>query len=245
MLSAERLTKTYGGLIAVHDVSLSVGRGERRAVIGPNGAGKTTLFNLLSGESPPLRGRVFLADRDITRLPVHVRARLGIGRTYQRNSLFPTLTVSQNILLASQAHTPVVRHLLRSADAFPDVARTTYETLERFELGEYASMRAGELSYGVQRQIEVALALARGARVLLLDEPTAGMSPRETQALVRMIRGMPRDTTLVIIEHDMDVVFDLADVITVLYVGRVIAEGPPEQVRGNSEVRNVYLGAGG
>jgi branched-chain amino acid transport system ATP-binding protein len=241
-LRAENLTKAFGGLRAVDDVSLSVAPYERRAIIGPNGAGKTTLFNLLSGEIPPLGGRVFLNEREITRLAVYERARLGLGRTYQRNSLFPNLTVLDNVRLAVQARLRVERKLLRPVGAFGELTMATREVLERFSLADYAQSLVRELSYGMQRQMEVTLALARGAQVLLLDEPTAGMSPGETRALVDMIREMPRDATLLIIEHDMDVVFELADSVTVLHLGRVIAEGAPEQVKGNREVRDIYLG---
>ena len=242
MLRAENLSRNFGGLMAVNNVSLSVEPGERRAIIGPNGAGKTTLFNLLSGELPPLQGRIFLDQQDITPLPVHERARLGIGRTFQRNNLFLNLTVFENVRLAIQGRAGVSHRAFAPIERFTTLQEETERLLERFGLQDQASLLARNLSYGEQRQLEVALALATQPRVLLLDEPTAGMSPAETAAMIGMIQEMPRDITLLIIEHDMDVVFSLADRITVLHYGEVIADGTPEEVKGNPRVMEVYLG---
>jgi branched-chain amino acid transport system ATP-binding protein len=242
MLRAENLSRNFGGLMAVNNVSLSVAPGERRAIIGPNGAGKTTLFNLLSGELPPLQGRIFLDQQDITPLPVHERARLGIGRTFQRNNLFLNLTVFDNVRLAIQARAGVSHRAFTPIVRFATLREETERLLERFGLQDQANVQVRNLSYGEQRQLEVALALATQPRVLLLDEPTAGMSPAETAAMIEMIQEMPRDITLLIIEHDMDVVFSLADRITVLHYGEVIADGTPEEVKGNPRVMEVYLG---
>ncbi len=242
ILRTEHLSRNFGGLMAVNNVSISVEPGERRAIIGPNGAGKTTFFNLLSGELAPLSGRIFLDEQDITPLPVHERARLGIGRTFQRNNLFLGLTVYENVQLAVQQRLGLASRWLRPARTFEALRQEVLELLRALGLEERLFEPASSLSYGEQRQLEIALALAMKPRVLLLDEPTAGMSPAETTAMVEMIASLPRDVTLLIIEHDMDVVFSLADRITVLHYGEVIADGTPEEVKGNPRVLEVYLG---
>jgi len=246
-LRVEELTRAFGGVIAVNRVSLRVRPGERRAIIGPNGAGKTTFFNLLSGNLAPTTGRIFLDDRDITTLPTHERVRLGLGRTFQQSSLFPSLSVRENIRLAIQARHRVAHRPFSSAERVPEVEHAIDETLERFGFSDQAADVVRELSYGEQRQLEIALAVATRPRVLLLDEPTAGMSPAETVVMSRLIRSLPADTTVLIIEHDMDVVFDLAERITVLHHGEVLADGTAPEVRADPRVMEVYLGieAGG
>lgn len=244
MLRVEGLSRNFGGLMAVNNVSLAVESGERRAIIGPNGAGKTTLFNLLSGEMRPLKGHIFLDRQDITPLPSYERARLGIGRTFQRNNLFLNLTVFENVRLATQVTAHVSHRPFVPIERFEALQEETQALLERIGLQEQAGVPARNLSYGEQRQLEVALALATHPRVMLLDEPTAGMSPAETRAMVDMIRDMPQDITLLIIEHDMDVVFDLADRITVLHYGEVIADGTADEVQADPRVMEVYLGLG-
>jgi branched-chain amino acid transport system ATP-binding protein len=243
-LRTEQLRKHYGGLRAVDGVDLEVREGERRAVIGPNGAGKTTLFHLLSGEVPASGGRILLFGRDVTRLPSFRRAALGVGRTYQVTNLFPRLSVLENTLLATlglrrekyDPFSPLAKHREPMEDA--------RRLLEEFGLWEERDWPIGSLSYGEQRQLEIILALAGRPRLLLLDEPTAGLSPAETQAVTQLIRGLDSRITVLLIEHDMDVAFQVAQRITVLHFGRVLAEGTVEEVRANPEVQAIYLGSG-
>ncbi len=226
--------------MAVNSVSLAVKPGERRAIIGPNGAGKTTLFNLMSGALTPTAGRVYFGDSDITNLAPHQRSHLGLARTFQRNNLFLGLTVWENVRLAGHPFKGIGLHTFGSPDS--KESRTIEESLERVGLIDRRDTIARILSHGEQRQLEVAIALATQPRVLLLDEPAAGMSPGETNRLMEILREMPREVTLVIIEHDMDVVFALAEHITVLHYGEVIADGTPERVKKNSKVVQAYLG---
>jgi branched-chain amino acid transport system ATP-binding protein len=243
-LRTEQLRKHYGGLRAVDGVDLEVREGERRAIIGPNGAGKTTLFHLLSGEVPASGGRILLFGRDVTRLPSFRRAALGVGRTYQVTNLFPRLSVLENTLLATlglrrekyDPFSPLAKHREPMEDA--------RRLLEEFGLWEKRDWPIGSLSYGEQRQLEIILALAGRPRLLLLDEPTAGLSPAETQAVTQLIRGLDSRITVLLIEHDMDVAFQVAQRITVLHFGRVLAEGTVEEVRANPEVQAIYLGSG-
>jgi len=243
-LRAEGLSKHYGGLRAVDGVRLEVREGERRAIIGPNGAGKTTLFHLLSGEVLPTAGRILLYGQDITRLPSYRRAALGVGRTYQVTNLFPRLTVLENALLATfglrrEKYDPF-RPVRTHRQAMEDACRL----LEAFGLWDRRDWPIGSLSYGEQRQLEIVLALAGRPRVLLLDEPTAGLSPVETQAVTRMVRDLDPRITVLLIEHDMDVAFEVAHRVTVLHFGRVLAEGTVDEVRANPEVQAIYLGVG-
>jgi branched-chain amino acid transport system ATP-binding protein len=244
ILSIERVTRRFGGLLALHDVSLSVAAGERHAVIGPNGAGKTTLFNVVSGELTPTSGRVSLLDRPVTGLPSHEIARRGLARTFQRNNLLFSLTALENVRLAAQAHTAATRRLLTPVHRLTDLQEHARSLLARMDLADRAAVPARALSYGEQRQLEVAIALAGRPRVLLLDEPTSGMSPAETNRMTALLDRLGREQTVVIIEHDMDVVFALADRITVLHLGEVIACGAPQAVRADARVQEVYLGTG-
>jgi ABC-type branched-subunit amino acid transport system ATPase component len=239
MIEARDLRRVFGGIAALDGVTLHVDEGERRAIIGPNGAGKTTLFNVLTGELAPTSGTVRLAGEDVTRRQPHQLARRGLARMYQRNELFDPLTARDNVALAIAASSGPYRPFTS-----PPVSEraTSQELLERVGLAERADAPAKALSHGERRQLELALALAQRPRVLLLDEPTAGMSSAETARITELIASLDRSLTIVIVEHDMDVVFRLADRISVLHEGRVLAEGTPEQMRGDRMVNEVYLG---
>ncbi len=242
VLKVESLHRHFGGLRALNGVSLAVEAGERRAIIGPNGAGKTTLFNLIAGELAPTSGRILLHGRDVTGLKPNQLCSLGISRTFQKNNLFLGLTVFENVRLAVQVRQAIGRNLWSPIGRFSGCMAETSELLQRLGLWDRRDVLARNLSYGEQRQLEVAIALASRPSVLLLDEPTAGMSPAETLQMTEMIRSLPRDLTLLIIEHDMDVVFALADRITVLQNGEVLASGTPDRVKADPQVQSVYLG---
>lgn len=244
-IEVRRLDKRFAGLVVLSDVNLRVEAGSRHAVIGPNGAGKTTLFNVIAGQLAPTRGQVFYFGEDVTALPPEARARRGLGRTFQRNNLFFELTARENVQLAVLVHRGLCRQWFRPVHADRETAARTEEILAMVGLEDVAGQRAADLSYGYQRQLEIGVALATEPRVLLLDEPTAGMSPAETQRMTALIRSLPPDTTVLIIEHDMDVVAALADRISVLHLGRVLVDGPADQVRGDPEVASVYLGLNG
>lgn len=238
------LAKVFGGLSAVDGVSLSVAAGERRVLIGPNGAGKTTLFHCITGTLKPTRGSVRLFGRDVTREPEHRRTALGMGRTFQITNVFPDLTLLENMTLAIVGTDQRKWVMHRAVAAFADVRRQALEGLEAVGLAGRAAQPVKLVSYGERRQLELALALNTRPKVLFLDEPCAGLSPSERQRISKMIAGLPRDITLVMIEHDMDVALGLADRVTVLHQGRVILEGTPDEVRANAEVREVYFGHG-
>jgi branched-chain amino acid transport system ATP-binding protein len=235
------LRRDFGGIRALAGVDLAVRPGERRAIIGPNGAGKTTLFNVLTGELRATAGAARLGGADLGGHTTLQRARLGLVRMYQRNELFDRLSVLDNALLSVGSLRGAYRPI-RSPLAAERVDAEA--VLERVGLGGRGSVAAGALSHGERRQLELALALARRPTVLLLDEPTAGMSPAETERIAALIAGLDRALTILIVEHDMDVVFRLADRITVMHEGRVIAEGTPDEIRGDRQVHDVYLGKG-
>ena len=243
LLSIDKLARSFGALSAVAGVSLAVGRAERRAVIGPNGAGKTTLFNLITGQLAPSGGRVVFDGVPVTGLAPHAVARRGISRSFRRNNLFPGLTVLESLRLAAAADGRGSYRL------FGDVARLrapldrARETAAAVGLADRIDAPAGALSYGEQRQLEVGIALATRPKLLLLDEPTAGMSPEETDRMTRLLVGLPREVTLLIIEHDMDVVASLADRVTVLHYGEVLLEGSFAEVKADPRVYEVYLGS--
>ncbi len=241
-LGLEEVTKDFGGLRAVDQVSLQVAQGERRAIIGPNGAGKTTLFNLISGELPVTAGRIFLFGQDITRMPAHRRVAAGLGRTYQITNIFPGLTVEENVYLAVQGLLPLKFQAWHRRPRQGELLERVDRILDTVGLTHVRHARAGEISHGEQRQLEIALALATQPKVLLLDEPGAGLSARERGLVANLIRSLPRDLTVVLIEHDMDLALGLVDRVTVLHYGQVIAEGTPDEVRRNEEVQRVYLG---
>jgi branched-chain amino acid transport system ATP-binding protein len=236
------VSKEFDALRAVDRVSLRVEGGERHVIIGPNGAGKTTLFHCITGTLRPSAGRVALFGRDVTHLPEHRRTALGIGRTFQISNVFADLTLLENLVLAVLGTDRRKWVMHRTVDALDTLSRRARAGLELVGLAHRAHQPAKLLSYGERRQLEFALALNGSPRVLLLDEPCAGLSPGERQGVSRMIGGLPRDITLLMIEHDMDVALGLADRVTVLHRGRVILQGSPAEVQGNPDVRDVYFG---
>jgi branched-chain amino acid transport system ATP-binding protein len=244
LLSLGQVSKNYAGLKALHDIKLAVEPGERRAIIGPNGAGKTTLFHLISGQVPPSSGKITFDGEDVTRRGPHEMARRGLARTFQTNNLFLHLTVFENVRLAVQVRMGRSGRWFKPWWGYDDVNDRTNAVLQRAALAGRRDDLATTLSYGEQRQLEMAIALAGEPKLLLLDEPTAGMSVAETAHTVEAIGALPRDLTMLIIEHDMDTIFAIADRITVLDHGQVLAEGTPDTVRSDREVRAVYLGEG-
>ena len=241
VLRANGLSRRFGGLLAVDDVSLELAIGELHAVIGPNGAGKSTLVNLLAGELAPSAGSIRIDGRDVTGWSNWQIARCGVGRSFQRTSLMPELTVLENVRLATQAHTPA-RHLLRRLrDDDPSVT-AALAALARVGLASVAAHIAGTLSHGQLRQLEIGIAIATRPKVLLLDEPLAGMGPEESEAFAALLSELARDHAVLLVEHDMDVVFAVAQRMTVMVDGRVLECGAPEAIRASSSVRDAYLG---
>jgi branched-chain amino acid transport system ATP-binding protein len=277
-LSVEGLSKHFGGVQALQQLTLSVERGERRAIIGPNGAGKSTLFGIITGEVTTSQGRVLLRDQDIGRLEMAERAALGLGVTFQRNNLFEGLTALENLRLAVWRSRPgsrrsypfprffgtrlraspepaekagsmgwraarTVLDWFRPMAAFSEITDEVEASLEWAGLSAVRDLKAGELAYGQQRALEIAIALATRPTLMLMDEPTAGMSPGETLATTRQLQELPRTLTLCVIEHDMDVVFSLADRITLLHYGQEIITGSPSTVRNDPRAQDIYLGS--
>jgi branched-chain amino acid transport system ATP-binding protein len=241
-LAVSDLSKSFDGLLAVEGVDFSVEIGERLVIIGPNGAGKTTLFNLVTGDLAPSRGRIYLFGQDITRKSIHRRTRLGMARTFQLTNLFPNLTLSDAVFLAVEGTSTLKFTIHRPASSFKELLIKTERMIEQWGLREYQHALIQDLSYGVQRQLEVVMTLASGAKLLLLDEPTAGLSPSERSTLVSMILNLDPEITLVSIEHDMDVAFQVARKMIVLHYGHLLAEGSPEEIKANPRVREIYLG---
>ncbi len=242
-LTVEGLAHSFGGLQALNGVTLDAAVGERLVIVGPNGAGKTTLFNAVTGLIHPTAGRIWLLGHDVTRLAPYRRVRLGLGRTFQITTLFPRLTVLESVLLAVQGADRARFALHRPVSAYPRLFAATEALLAEWDLDARRDVRTRELSYGEQRQVELILALAARPRVLLLDEPTAGLSPAETAAVAAMIERFPRDVTILLIEHDMDVALALADRVIVLFQGRVLATGSRDEVREDPRVAAIYLGS--
>jgi branched-chain amino acid transport system ATP-binding protein len=242
MLQVERLAKRFGGIVATDDFALDVAKGELHAVIGPNGAGKTTLIAQLSGQLRPDSGRIRFGGDDITALPMYRRSRLGLARSFQVTSLFLDLSVLDNVSLAVQAHAGHSFHFWRDARAEAELREPARVALGRVGLSTRADLPASALSHGEHRQLELAMALGAAPRMLLLDEPMAGLGPEESAAMVEMLRALKGDLTILLVEHDMEAVFALADRITVLVYGRVIASGAPADIRANDSVRQAYLG---
>jgi len=242
ILETQNLMKDFGGFVATNNVSLELREGERHAIIGPNGAGKTTFFNLITGHLLPSSGTVTFEGKDITGMVPHKLVRLGVARSFQRINIYPRMTVFENVQVALIARDN--NHFKLFSLGEPHNRQDTAELLELVGLVEEAPEIAGELSYGKQKQLELAIALAENPRVLLLDEPTAGMSPQETTEAIALVDRITKDRglTLLFTEHDMGVVFGIADRISVLHHGEIIASGLPEEVRNDPEVRRVYLG---
>ena len=241
-LEVHAVSKRFGGVQAVSDISFRVAPGERRLIIGPNGAGKTTFFNMLAGAITVSSGTIHLFGRDITRLAAHQRARMGLARTFQITNLFPRLSVRDNLLLALQAAEATAFSIGRPRSANRAMHLRAAHLLEEWQLAGIAERHAREISYGEKRQVDLLLAMAVQPRILLLDEPLAGLSAAEAVRIVGMVRSLPRDITILMIEHDMDVAFDLVDRIAVLHQGRLIAEGNGDEIRGHPKVSEIYLG---
>lgn len=242
LLQTEGLTRRFGGLVAANAISLAVALNEVHAVIGPNGAGKTTLIGLLCGEIFPQDGRILFDGADITKLPEHRRSQLGLARSFQITSLFGGFTALDNVALAVQAHRGHSFRFWRNAHHEDVLRRPALAVLERVGLAHRAGVRVDRLSHGEHRQLEIAVALATEPRLMLLDEPMAGMGPDESAQMVRMLQKLKGSMTILLIEHDMEAVFALADRLTVLVEGRIIATGEPEAIRADAAVRQAYLG---
>jgi len=242
ILETKGLHQDFSKLQVLSDVNLQVKAGERHAVIGPNGAGKTTLFNVITGTYRPSKGQVFFKGKDITGAPPYALTRLGMGRSFQITSTFDRMTTFQNIRLAVLSKRGIRFNLWRRVDKMEEVTREADEVIRRINLDRERDFPAGVLSYGKHRSLEISLALATDPELVLLDEPTAGMSRDETHHAVALIRRLTEGKTVVIIEHDMDVVFSLADRITVLHYGQILTTGTPEEIRRNQAVKDAYLG---
>ncbi|NDL59362.1 ATP-binding cassette domain-containing protein [Phytoactinopolyspora sp. XMNu-373] len=242
-VSLHDITVRFGRLTALDSVAFDVPAGQHRAIIGPNGAGKSTLFGVVAGTHRPTSGRVIVDGDDITSLPVHRRADVGVITTFQHSSLFLRETVLENVLLAVARKARVAHRWFRPATAYREQLERSAELLAQVGLAGREALPAGALSHGERRQLEVGVALAAEPRVLLLDEPAAGMSPAETARLSELIRGLPAEMTVLLVEHDLDLVFDLAHEVTVLHLGQLLTTGSVAQVRANEDVQRAYLGA--
>ena len=242
LLRIEALSKRFGGVVASDEITLAVPKGELHAIIGPNGAGKTTLIGQLAGELRPDSGHIYFANLDITALPAWRRSQLGLARSFQITSLFPDFSVADNVALAVQAHAGHSFHFWRDARSEPSLRDPARAVLARLSLADRADVLVSRLSHGEHRQLELAVALAPRPRLLLLDEPMAGIGPEESARMVETLRELKGELTILLIEHDMEAVFALADRITVLVYGRIIASGTPAAIRADEKVREAYLG---
>jgi branched-chain amino acid transport system ATP-binding protein len=241
-LVVENVSKSFGGVQALNDISFSIEAGSRWVFIGPNGAGKTTLFRLISGIMKPSTGRIFLFGRDITKASPHQIAALGMACTFQITSLFPRLTVQENVLLSVMASDRCRYGLFRSVNSYTNLFDRTRSILKQWGMHDKQHAPVRELSYGEQRQLEIVLALSQRPRVLLLDEPTSGLSPAETGMVTSMLQFLPRDITILLIEHDMEVAFKLAEHFVVLHFGTIMAAGLPDEIKKNQRVQQAYMG---
>lgn len=244
LLETQNVTKSFGAMTAVAGVRLTVEAGKVHSIIGPNGAGKTTLFNLLAGVFHPTSGRILFDGQDISAMRMYERARIGIGRSYQVTSIFPELTVHENVRLAVQARNYQKVSLFRAASSLAEITEKADAVLMEMDLTEFRDQTASTIPYGNQRSLDVAIALATAPKLLLLDEPTSGMSPDGTLKIIRLVERISQKYTIVLIEHHMKVVMSISDTITVLSQGQVIAEGLPEDIQRNDDVRRAYLGGG-
>lgn len=242
VLEMKNISVNFGGIKVLYDCSFSVTTGEKRAIIGPNGAGKTTLFNIISGMIKPTAGDILLFKEDVTSMPAHLRAARGLARTFQINNLFPNLTVLENIILGIQALAPTKYVFYRRTSSFKNMISKAESQLNAWGIWKKRNQQVRNLSHGEQRQLEIILALSGDPVVVLLDEPTQGLSTAETSLVVPMINRIDPSTTILFIEHDMDVAFQMADKISVLHQGRILAEGTESEIRGNRQVAEVYLG---
>jgi branched-chain amino acid transport system ATP-binding protein len=241
-LRIEHLNRAFGSLVVTDDVSLDIAEGERHVIIGPNGAGKTSLVNQIGGQLAPSSGRIFVDGLDVTgRAPDRI-SRMGVARTFQRNNLFQNLSVIENLRLALEVRFGKPLDFFRPADQNQPLMARAKDLMAQVHLGTDGLRIVRNLSYGEQRQLEIGMALAGDPKVLLLDEPTSGMSPAETARMIELIANLPRTLAILMIEHDMKVVFTLADRVTVLYYGKILATGTPEEIQANARVREVYLG---
>ena len=244
VLRLEHLNKSFGSLVVTDDVDLAIAAGERHVIIGPNGAGKTSLVNQIGGQLRPSSGRILLKDRDITGSSPDRISRMGVARTFQRNNLFQNLSVIENIRLALEVHRGNPLNFFKPVGRDKTLFECARNLMVQVHLDGDGARLARNLSYGEQRQLEIGVALAGEPELLLLDEPTSGMSPTETARMIDLIGSLPRTLSILMIEHDMKVVFSVADRITVLYYGKVLATGTPAQIQANGRVREVYLGMG-
>ncbi len=242
LLRGRHITRRWGGLVAVNDVSIDLALGEVHAVIGTNGAGKSTLINMLSGEIPPSSGSVELLGQDVTTWSQPKRARAGLGRSYQRNTIYPTFTVMENCRLAAQAAWQQAWRWWEAASTCVNSTEAARQAAHSAGLTPYLEQTAGLLSHGQKRQLEIAMCLATSPQVLLLDEPLAGMGAGETERMLELLAQLRSDHAVLLVEHDMDAVFRIADRITVMVNGSVIASGTPQAIRDNAEVQSAYLG---
>ena len=242
ILGTDSLNKQFGGVLAVNNASINVEEKKLKAIIGPNGAGKTTFFNVITGRLPATSGRVFYVGKDITNKRPHELVKLGICRTFQINSLFLGLTVFENVRIAKQAKSGGSYKIFSARENLSDVNERTRAILEQVGLKDQAKALASELSHGDQRALELGIALAGDPRVLLLDEPTAGMSQGETERITQLIKELAKEITIVVVEHDVEMVMSISDNISVMNQGRIIAEGSPEEIRNNKFVQEAYLG---
>ena len=241
VLKTTNLTKKFGGLIAVDDVSFKVEEGDVQSIIGPNGAGKSTFFRLISGEHKPTEGQIIFDGQDITALPQTAISHRGIAVAYQITNIFPMLTAMENVRVAAQSRLTTFNFWSRAL-SLETILDQTLDILAQIGLTEFKDELAGNLSHGDQKRLEIGIALATRPKLLLLDEPTAGLAPTETRQVIELIKEIAKNLTIILVEHKMKVVMEVSDKITVLHYGRLLAQGNPDEIRGNEEVRRVYLG---